>query len=763
MKNCWLTPANVDHEKNCYFRAVRTLSAEKSTTLDIAAESYYILHVNGKAVGRGPARGTRRHNYFDTYELCPGENVIALLIQCMNIPTFVAAPSQPAFSVRLDGQADGPEHWRVKVATDWRRDTQIYTLQVGFSEWRDLRQEPLDWTLGKGVENWPAAVAIPVDHAIYAKELLPRGIPFLRETVLPPVEVPVRAAVPRIDDLDAPNVAKLLTEEPHLSLPPERLDGVFVPVIHPNPDGEGVALVFDFGEEVTGRFELELDGQDGAVVDLCHEEELWHNRLRAVHPANDTYNFSDRYLLRDGRQTLGNSVTERGFRMVQAVFRNFDKPLTIRSVRAVKSVYPYAKRGTFNCDDFMLNRLWDVCGETLSVCTTDIFTDCPWRERAFWVNDLIVENRTSLELFGASELHRRAFRMVFSEARDDGLIPALCPCPEAQGRMFFPATNLFMPLMLRDYLLRSGDLDLIRELLPKIFRLFEAFEPWFDQDRLITPPEELWNFVDWSFGLTGVSLNGKNSAPVNLLYPMAIDAALELAALVGTPVDAAALRARAARTAEATCRRFFKKTENRLADYLEPDGEPSKHSSQVTHALALLSGQISADYESALDDAKILEPELYLNYFVFQAMRLRGQEELALKRIRKYWGPIIASGSPTIWEAGVHKIGKDAFGEAGSLCHGFATAPVDFLQTAILGVEPLKPGFAEFRLAPVPCGLKFAQGRIPTPNGDIHVRWEARGDELRIILDAPDGTLARCGDGRSFGPGKHELTLTQLK
>ena len=156
-------------------------------------------------------------------------------------------------------------------------------------------------------------------------------------------------------------------------------------------------------------------------------------------------------------------------------------------------------------------------------------------------------------------------------------------------------------------------------------------------------------------------------------------------------------------------------------------------------------------------------PELYLHFFVFQAMSCCGQEAAALERIRKYWGPIVESGSPTIWEAGIHGKGKKAFDNSGSLCHGFSTAPVDFLQTVILGVKPLKPGFAEFRLTPKPCGLKFAQGRIPTPTGNIHVRWGAWGNELMVDLDVPLGTQAVCGDGRAFGPGKHKLALTYLK
>lgn len=69
MEDLWMAPAGCQTQKNCYFRAVKIMNDEKPTTIDIAAESYYILYVNGKTVGRGPARGTRRQNYFDTFEV----------------------------------------------------------------------------------------------------------------------------------------------------------------------------------------------------------------------------------------------------------------------------------------------------------------------------------------------------------------------------------------------------------------------------------------------------------------------------------------------------------------------------------------------------------------------------------------------------------------------------------------------------------------------------------------------------------------------
>ena len=58
-----------------------------------------------------------------------------------------------------------------------------------------------------------------------------------------------------------------------------------------------------------------------------------------------------------------------------------------------------------------------------------------------------------------------------------------------------------------------------------------------------------------------------------------------------------------------------------------------------------------------------MKPELYLYSFVLQAMARHGMTRKALEIIRRYWGRILDSGYPTVFEAGVHQFGREAFGK----------------------------------------------------------------------------------------------------
>jgi hypothetical protein len=518
---------------------------------------------------------------------------------------------------------------------------------------------------------------------------------------------------------------------------------------------------FDFGRETIGFFQAELDAPAGAIADVAYDEALEDGRLRSSRK-DGLYKMADRYILEDGANEVGTTLQERGFRFVELSLRNFSRPIVIKGVRAVDRRYPVSGRGSFHCSDPLLNRIWDICFETLSTCATDVFNDCPWRERAFWVNDLLVENLSWLQSVGDSRMNAHALRLALSNVREDGWLPGVCP-DSGNPRATLVAANLFIPLILRDYLLYSGDLALIRELLPASLKLIELFAPLRSSDGLIAAPGKYWNFLDWSYELDGVSLDGKKSSLLEWIYCLSLDSAAWLSERLGDSPKAEALRSGIPDAAKNALTRFWPDSSKFCADWLEDDGAPSKASSQLTHALALLSGRLPDSKRetalSAIDSASIRVPELYLHHFVFRAMEDAGMDDAALARIRLHWGKIAKSGATTLWESAIYQPRKAFHGGVGSLCHAFGTAPIGVFQRVLLGVRPLAPGFKRFALSPSACGLEMASGSIPTPSGDIRVSWRIDIDGMRVSIEIPQGLEARLPDGSRLGAGAHKIIL----
>jgi len=782
----WIAPAGVEDMKPCHFLAIKEFDINEvpeELLLQLTCDGNYLLEVNRQTVGRGPARGTRSVAFYDEYDISGflhrGRNQVAILVNCMNINAQATWPITPALRAAIGSTYLSDESWATYVCDhEFPVGGPMYTGQSGFAQYRDMN---FDFHLA--LPERAVTIAIAETSPLVAKELRKRDIPMPLETTVLPADIAAAAEVPPCD-LNCMEFARINTSEAHLPLP-ENSESILSRLTLPGreaitlPDVKNIALVIDFAKEVSGRVEIVIDAPAGSVADIVYEEELYQgDRLRADHThTNPTYQFCDRCILREGRQTIGNLIMERGFRMVQLTLRNLSRPAKIYSIRAVDVRYPFAPRAQFFSSDYQLNRLWECAIETISACTTDIFTDCPWRERLFYCNDMVIENRVALKLFGDPAIHKRALRMVFSQKRKDGLFTSTSPSmideiPEGKTNFHVILSgNLTLAISVLDYYLHTGDKEMVRECFGQLKKMLDTFKSWKDERGIITPPVKYWNFVDWSFELNGMELNGKPTSLLNFLYIIAAGAFNRLAGAIGEEVlESNDELERICRNSVET---FYSEKDgfflNSTADITAPDAylsalgvPPEKgfvidRSSRLAHALALLAGADPALCGRFADES-LLTPELYYGIFLLVGYEKAQEPLAALRYIRTHWGKMLDSGTPTLWENGVHKIGKAGFGGSASLCHGFSSSPAAFLQTVILGVAPLAPGFTRFKFAPQCADLSFAKGVIPTPAGSIRVQWEKKDGLLLASIHVPSGCTAETEQG-ILTAGEHTLTL----
>lgn len=776
----WISAPGAANRRNCVFRLVKTIELTElpeTAILRITADTHYVLYINGQQVGRGPIRGSIGVQYFDTWDigalLKPGRNVFAVLVLAHQCDNFTVHSVTPAVRLEAEGIIAGGCDWHARIAPDWRPVEWKYTRITGFMEWRLLSEEPVGWLNGD-CSGWAPAV-VADSPGLIAKRLLPRGIPALRRTEYFPADLRVAASVSPGFETEPDHIALRINQEHHEPPSPGRLISVPVPdggsgrfplVIQPDVSGKGVALVFDFDRELLGQLEVILEAPAQTVAEITYGEELWHGRIQAFFPDQDYY-FTDRYDLREGTNRIGTLLTERGFKMVQITLRNFSRPVTISGMRAVDFRYPFTRYGRFFCSDPRLNAIYNVCVETLATCTSDVFIDCPWRERSFWINDFVVENRTSLAVFGASAVHRRAFELAFSQTRKDGLIPGVCPSmfgADGQLTYILVPTNMFIILMLYEYAMASADFDTVRKHMPDITRILDEFERWADSDGLITSPETFWEFYDWSFELNGYNFNEQRESMLNSLYVLGMKLTLKLGEEAEYELDRADYSRRIERTTAAIVSHFYSAKQGCLIDPVRYHGTAGYEiSSQLAHSIALLSGVVpekwKATFHHALLDEKLLRPDFYMHRFIFNSLLEAKMPDEAMRRIRKYWGNAVSSGHPTLYEAGIHEFGREAFSNTGSLCHGFGTAPIEFFERAILGITALTPGFKRFLVAPHAFDLEFAEGRVVTPAGNIHVKWRRNQEGLCLELLVPDGCIAEMPSSRTYAAGEHCIQI----
>ncbi|PYH55425.1 uncharacterized protein BO96DRAFT_477300 [Aspergillus niger CBS 101883] len=116
----------------------------------------------------------------------------------------------------------------------------------------------------------------------------------------------------------------------------------------------------------------------------------------------------------------------------------------------------------------------------------------------------------------------------------------------------------------------------------------------------------------------------------------------------------------------------------------------------------------------------------------------------AKRLLHSVWGPMSdpkhANYTGCMWEV-MSPDGTPGLGSVTSLCHAWSAGPTADLSRYVLGIQPVTPGFREWKVAPQTLGLAWARGEYPTPHGNIIVDWSFDcSGHFNIALRAPVGT-----------------------
>lgn len=156
----------------------------------------------------------------------------------------------------------------------------------------------------------------------------------------------------------------------------------------------------------------------------------------------------------------------------------------------------------------------------------------------------------------------------------------------------------------------------------------------------------------------------------------------------------------------------------------------------MTQTLGTPHGDLSVSSPVPAGSTQIISP--FVGSSDLDARFAAGDTAGALQLLRGEWGPMTTGpDGGTMWE----KLAPDGTINGGSsLAHAWSTGPTSALTSYVLGVTPASPGYATWQVAPQPGSLGWAEGAVPTPHGDITVKWASSPTGFAIAVQAPAGT-----------------------
>ncbi|MGB9682249.1 MAG: family 78 glycoside hydrolase catalytic domain [bacterium] len=497
--------------------------------------------------------------------------------------------------------------------------------------------------------------------------------------------------------------------------------------IVPFKDGD-VEFIVDFGRELSGFVEFDIDTPSGVILDLYFFESMHDGIIEHTDGLNNTL----RYKTRKGRQSY-RSFIRRGFRYVMISIRNLSSSMKFYSIKTWLSTFPVAEVGTFYSSDYLLNRIWEISRDTERLCMEDTYVDCPAYEQTFWVGDARNESLINYYTFGAYELSKRCLRLV-----PKSLYRSILPESQVPSgwQNILTAWTLFWMSACKEYYEFSGDREFLEEIYPYLMETSRNFERFINRDGLLEITA--WNMLDWA------PMDTPNSGVVthqNALLVKALSDTAYISDLLGKEEDKGHLLGVAKSLKEAINRYLWNDERKAFVDSIHSDGKYSDVISLQTNTIVYLCDCVEGKRKEFLEKYLLDPPEdfvkigsPFMSFFYYEALVKLGKMDKILEDIRKNWGTMLEYGATTCWET---FIGFLTDRLTRSHCHAWSSAPGYFLSAYVLGIRPLEPGFKKVLIEPNLCGLKWARGIVPTPAGNIEVSYKEEDEYLDVVVTLP--------------------------
>ena len=736
--------ADCPPEVNQYaeFRCLFDAAAGKAQ-IYISADWDFLLTVNGQEVGRGQFPDypeAKTVSCLEVETLVSGKNVIAVTAYAPGENFSAKMKGTPGILVSLvqDGKVlcrTAPETWKARLHPVFQSGKmELISPEIGFTACYDARRLEDICDPAYDDRNWRHAVDSPRKCSLAMRPLEP-----LKAGMLLPSSHIAGGTFYR-DSSSRQSFADYVHEDHYESNLAE-------------PNGQW--SVWDLGVESVGFAVLHVTaGKDGAVIDFSWGENVEKNRVRT---RIGNRHFTMRIFCGKGRHQIEVPFVRLGCRYVQ---------VNISGKDALNAVVHYAglrdfslslpSASSFIADIPDSGKLREVGLRTLQCCMHFHYEDCPWREQSLYGYD----SRNQM-LYGYYAWGNYPFVRASLNLLGKGYIPSLgeinlCapnqfgePVPSAA---VIPCFTRAWVAALREYVLYSGDMTLVEEFAPMLEAMFQRFLEDYDATMgLFRLSEEkgVWHFFEWTKGLCKFDDISQQNSGWHILHNLytleALQAGCWIFRQLGKQDQASRWEMIVRRLAERIHEVFYDSEKQEYVISVK-DGIALQKYYHQSQLLPVVLGVAPAEIHSLLrqkvldhlpTDILTFSPLPYFINSMFASTSPREQSAKALQWLNSTFMEMIRQGATTFWET---PDGAQAFGNAGSLCHGWSSVHVGFYGKYVLGISPVAPGFSQFIFRPyIPDGCRFASGEIPTPHGPIKVAWEiaSNGKLHATTLEAP--------------------------
>ncbi|MCH5597840.1 alpha-L-rhamnosidase-related protein [Niabella ginsengisoli] len=512
--------------------------------------------------------------------------------------------------------------------------------------------------------------------------------------------------------------------------------------------------IVDFGKETFGYIKLHNLKGKGKLAIYYGE-----SREEAIDTAHtETY---DKISVdqQSGDYTVELSKAFRFVKIIADPAVTFDK---------VSMLYEYADlqdKGSFKCNDEEINRIYDVAKYTFHLSTKEFFIDGIKRDRWIWSGDAY-----------------QSYLMNYYLTNDNGTVKRTTLALRGKD----PVTShintimdytLYWFLGVYDYYLYSGDADFVRSNYDRMKSMMSYVLGRRNKDGLLEGLPGDWVFIDWAEGL---SKQGAVSFE-QLLFARSLETMALVADLVEEKEDVGMYTKLAADVKKKLFEIYWNEQKQAIV-HSYVNGKPTDNVTRYANMFAIFFDYLNDKQKNNIKNSVLLNNDVppittpYMRFYEMEAMCALGEQEYVTKEMKSYWGGMLKLGATSFWEEyNPKKSGAEHYAMYGrkygkSLCHAWGASPLYLLGKYYLGVKPTGAGYSTYTIEPALGGLKWMEGKVPTPAGNIELYCSTTN--LKIKAPTGTGTLMLkskkapvCKEGNFVNKGNdlYELTIEKNK
>ncbi|WP_070040527.1 amylo-alpha-1,6-glucosidase [Robinsoniella peoriensis] len=411
-------------------------------------------------------------------------------------------------------------------------------------------------------------------------------------------------------------------------------------------------ILYDFGKEIFASVLIRSSGKEG-VLNIYYGE----SRTEALDKEHC-------YLYEKTDHVQEEKVfRNRAFRYILVETSNEIE------VSAKEEYLPLEPVKRFQCNDDLLNRIWEISEYTFHLNSREFFLDGIKRDRWIWSGDAYQAYKINQYLYQDKDISRRTILAL------RGKDPVECHINTITDYSFFWIMSVY------EYYLGYEDKEFLKLIYPKMKSLMEFCIGRTDAEGFIVKKCNDWIFIDWA----DIDKEGVVCAE-QILFAKSLEAILLSAEILG--IEECGYRERLEKLCRDIDTHFW--DENQGA-YISSFSSGKKQVTRHANIFAVLYDFADVDKKNKIIKNVIHNEQIpqivtpYFKFFELDMMGKIGECQYVLDQIRNYWGGMVEKGATTFWET--YDPGEDEkeryamYGDpyGKSLCHAWGASPIYLL------------------------------------------------------------------------------------